>query len=172
MQTIDGESLRLAVGLVHAVPGAELHLRTAEEQVVVVGGGPAADVDPCSMRRAIMMAACPAAPDPSQWITGLEIKGALQALGGGLFRPRGEPGSQRWFATLLPSERVLDLLGALDLGDVPDDALLASVRPDQALGLASVCIELAAPCMDARLDEIASGAYASCLVEELIVGRR
>jgi hypothetical protein len=167
--TRNAETLRLGVGLVHAVPHAELYLTTNDHRVVVVGSHPAADLDPCSMRQTVLASACPAAPDLSRWIAAVDVGGSLRPVGGGLFRCTVGAAEQRWFASLLRSELILELLERLDVSDLPGDALLASVRPDVALGMSSVCISVAAPCMDERLDEIASTAYATCLVEELTI---
>jgi hypothetical protein len=165
--TSNAESLRLSVGLVHAVPGAELRLTTTDDQVVVISTHPGADLDPCAMRRTVLASACPAKPDLSRWISAVDIGGSLKSCGAGLYRARSGLTEQRWFASLLRPERVLDLLEAVDVSAVPDDALLASVRPDPALGMSSVCISVAAPCLEKRMDEIASAAYAACLIEEL-----
>lgn len=72
------ETTRLAIGLAHAVPGAELTVRRADGARLVAANRPGTDVDLCTLRRTIIAGFCPGRPDASRWIGVDEIAGSLR----------------------------------------------------------------------------------------------
>ncbi|MEL6894002.1 MAG: hypothetical protein AAFP84_20600, partial [Actinomycetota bacterium] len=71
------ERLRLATALVHAIPGAALELRTDQNERIVVGTNPSADIDPCKMRRVVASMACTNRPDLADRVAAMTLGGAL-----------------------------------------------------------------------------------------------
>jgi hypothetical protein len=161
------EHLRLAVALGNTVPGAELHLLTDHGEKVVVSHHPAADINPCAMRRVAAASACPNQPDLSKRVVDITVGGALVDLGGGVFSSLLDEVEQRWVVTLLDPHCVADMMDGVGLDAVPDSAMRATFKPDAALGVTVLAIGV----KDARyryaLDEIAAQAAAACFVEEL-----
>lgn len=130
--------LRLAVATAHAVPGAELRLATIDGAVLVVAHHPAADLDPCAMRRVVLAGACAAAPDPSRQILAAELGGVLVDEGGGVWREDGRRGLRWWVATLLSPRHVARLLDeTAHLVPGPDE-VAARILPDRELGITLV----------------------------------
>ena len=102
------EYLRLATALAHSVPGAELRLSTDRGDQVVVSHHPAADIDPCTLRQIVAASACPSQPDYSRRVVEVSIGGALISLGGGVHSTEREGRAQRWIASLLRPELIVE----------------------------------------------------------------
>lgn len=161
------ERLRLAMSLAHTVPGSEMRLRTGGGDDIVVSRHPAADIDPCAMRRVVVACAQPGNPDLSAHIVDIELGGALSDLGGGVFGTRVGACEQRLIATLLPQEVVADLIDVIGSSTVPPDAMAARLTPDCALGVTMLAVTSNSPCFDHALDDVAAQAAAACFVAEL-----
>jgi hypothetical protein len=95
------ERLRLSTALIHAVPGAAMHLTCTSGQELTVSAHPSADLDPCAMRKVVIASACADVPDYSELIDEITIAGSLEHIGGGVHRRVHGGVEQRWIATLL-----------------------------------------------------------------------
>ena len=102
------EQLRLSTALAHLIPGAELILRSSDDDEYLVGNHPSADFTLCEMRKMIASSACPSRPDFTKWIQEFEIRGAASDLGVGIYRSLQSKGMSRWFSTTLRHEVVYD----------------------------------------------------------------
>jgi hypothetical protein len=111
MLNTSSEQLRLAAALVHGIPGAELGLVRTSGGRVLVGRHPAADLDPCQFRRALVASSFPGGTDLAAHVTVEQLGGSIQHLGGGLYA--GGPGDH-WFATVLRSRVTAALLERLE----------------------------------------------------------
>ncbi|MFT6763968.1 MAG: hypothetical protein ACJAXA_002632 [Candidatus Aldehydirespiratoraceae bacterium] len=161
------ERLRLATALGHTVPGAQLRLHTDRDEIIMVSHHPAADIDPCAMRRVVAASSCAGQPDLSQRIVDVTICGGLVDTGGGVFSRSVGDVEQRWIASLLQPQRLADLLDDVGLEVVPDDAMSARMKPDSALGVTVLAITVNDARFHHALDEIAARTAAACFVEEL-----
>jgi hypothetical protein len=178
--------VRLGVALAHAVPGSRIDLTCPATGDVVVAHHPAADIDPCTMRRVVVAGAGPEPGRPAGWcdagafdldsiVTSVVVSGSLEDIGGGLYRRRLLDGTEeRWFATLLPPDHVATLLedvaDAIADGDAgqrapDDDSLDARIVPDDLLGVSIVRI---AGDRSHDLDVAAHRSVSACLVEEAL----
>lgn len=167
--------LRLAAGLTTAVPGAELRARCSTGAELVVSDHPAADVTASTMRSVAVETwrRCRWAEDEATipHLGDLRLGGSIDDLGGGVLRVVGPDGAeQRWLATVLPPDELVELLASVgrDLADVDDDALHARVVPDRELGVALIEITADAGIPIGLLDRAAADAAARCYVAELV----
>jgi hypothetical protein len=170
------EQLRLAVGLVHAVPGAVLDLMTGHGPIVTVGRHPSADLDPCAMRRVLLAGGCPSRPQPVRWIRSAAVRGSLTDEGGGVHR--GTDG-RCWVGSLLGPGRVAELVDALDVetpdpvGSDPDgvgtDGIEVRITPDRELAVTLVAVGADDPTAVDRVGPTAVSIAASLLAHEVIV---
>jgi hypothetical protein len=163
------ENLRLATALVHAAPQAELRLTCDGGRQVIVASHPAADIDICAFRRVVMASACPARPDCSEWIHGVAIGGSLTTVGGGAYVSNDGTHERHWFATLLRPEHVCTLLENLDVAELPDGAMTATLKPDPGLGVTVVSTTIDELGSQQFGTEVAVAALQACLVEELVI---
>ncbi|MFN3219682.1 MAG: hypothetical protein ACE367_24620 [Acidimicrobiales bacterium] len=163
------ENLRLAAALVHAAPQAELQLTCDGDRHVIVSSHPAADIDICAFRRVVMASACPARPNPSEWIHDVVIGGSLTAVGGGAYVSNDGSHERHWFATLLRPERVCALLENLDVAEMPDGAMTATLKPDPGLGVTVISTTIDEFGSQQFGTEVATAALQACLVEELVI---
>ena len=97
------ERLRLATALAHTVPGATMHVVCHSGQHVNVGVHPGADLDACAMRKVVIASGRPEVRDCSELVADITVAGALQHLGGGVYRRVFDDVEQRWLATLAPA---------------------------------------------------------------------
>ncbi len=162
-------NVRLAVGLAHTVPGAELTVRRTDGGELVAANRPDADVDLCSLRRLVIGTVGASTAD--RWIEVVRVGGSVAQTEDGLWASDG-PEPRRWFATMLRQERVIDLLREIDTADIGDDGIEVVLKPDACLGLTAVAISADGPHLIDRLDELARRAHAACLVDELIWSAR
>jgi hypothetical protein len=162
------ERLRLSTALAHVVPGATLHLVCHSGQDLAVGAHPTADLDACALRRVVIASACPDVPDYSELVGEITVCGSLQHIGGGVHRRVVGEVEQRWIATLLSPATVADLLDDCGPNGIPQDAMHASVKPDNELAVTCVAITANDPKFDRLLDEVAAQAMSAFLVEELL----
>jgi hypothetical protein len=149
------------------VPASQLRLHTVDEQTIVVGNHPSADLDACAMRRLIRASARPGGPDHAHRIARIELGGSLDDLGGGVVRVVRAGIEQRWIASLLAPHHLVELLGEVELDQVPDEAMHASVKPDPQLGVSLLVITANDPRHAHHLDALAAQAAAALFVEEL-----
>ena len=163
------ENLRLATALAHGAPQAELRLTCDGHRQVIVSSHPAADIDICAFRRVVMASACPARPDCSEWIHDVVIGGTLTSVGGGAYVSNDGTHERHWFATLLRPEHVCALLEGLDVADMPDGAMVATLKTDPGLGVTVVSTTLDGSWPDHVGVEVATAALQACLVEELVI---
>jgi hypothetical protein len=161
----DRALLRQVVALAHAVPGAELRLRTAHGAVVSVGRHPSHDLTPCQARAALLVATDPEAPDCYRSVVDAELAGSVHDTGGGLLALDGGDREVRWFATCLHPNDVVHV--ALADRGVPGDAIEAAVTPDAQLGAAVVRVSVENWLYGNELDRVARELLAACMVEEL-----
>ncbi len=161
------ERLRLATALVHAIPDAEMRLRTDQNECVVVSRAPGADIDPCKMRRVVAAMACPHRPELADRVTEVTFGGSVSDLGGGVFASRSSDGEHRWVASLLGFPTVSELLSGVGPDGLPDEAMRACLKPDPELGVTVVGITANDARFDDVLDEVAGQAAAACFVAEL-----
>lgn len=161
------ERLRLATALVHAVPGAELRIRTTNSEQICVSHAPAGDIDPCKLRQIVAASACPNRPDLSQRIAEMTVGGSLIDVGGGIAATRCGGREQRWITSLLPYQKLTELLDDVGHGDVPANAIQASLKPDPELGVTVVGITANDARFDHALDNVAAQVAAACFVAEL-----
>lgn len=161
------ERLRLATALTHTAAGAEMRLSTDHDETVIVSHHPAADIDPCAMRRVVAASSCPGNVDHSERIADIEVGGSLTDFGGGVFGSQLHDGEQRWIASLLVPDVVSRILDEVGSGTVPADAMKATVKPDAGLGVTVFIISSNNATYDHAIDEVAAQAAAACFVEEL-----
>lgn len=162
------ELLRLGVALAHVVPGADMHIAAPAGSDLSVSSSPAADMNICDLRQLVVSSSCPRQPDVSQWIKIIEIGGSLEHCGGGIYRSRGTPDDQRWFATLLSPREVIDVLMRLESRAEVDESVKALLKPDLALGVTSVRLRAGDPAAEVGIDEAVQSAHGACLVSELL----
>ncbi len=162
------ERLRLAGALAHSVQGAELRLHTGNGDQIVVSHHPAADLDPCVLRRVIVASSCPDGTDYSGRIADIDVGGALVDMGGGVFGTSRDGGEQRWIVSLLQPDRVIRLLDGVGHGLVDDDGMHACVKPDPCIGVTTILITSTDPSFDHGVDLVAAEVAAACFVEELV----
>lgn len=164
------ESLRLGVGLAHAVPDANLRVRNGAGAVLIAGTGPEFDVSLCALRQVVAASCCPSKPDVSDWATCLELSGSLRVHEAGLYvAPDPESGSLTvWFATLIWPDRIRELIRQPSWPDIPDELVEMVIKPDRCLAMTSVAIRSAvSPATDFTALRVATDLYRVCLVEEL-----
>jgi len=162
------ERLRLATALTHTVPGATMHVACHSGHQVHVGSHPGADIDACAMRKVAIASGRREVRDYSELVADITVSGALQHLGGGVYRRVFDDVEQRWLATVLPPETVAELLDLCGPAGTPADAMHACLKPD--CDLAVTCLVITANRNEYHhvLDEIAASASAAILVEELL----
>jgi hypothetical protein len=164
------EQLRLAVALGHGTPGAELRLHAAGGETVIVSSHPAADLDHCALRRVVLDGARPDQPDQpdhSDRIAAVEFGGALDDLGGGVFRVARDGLEQRRIASLLCPDRVAGIIETIAIDDRCERSMHACLKPDTDLAVTLVVITTDDPGFVTELDEVASRISAAIFVEEL-----
>src|SRR6056297_1259803 len=166
------DALRLAAGLAHLVPGAELHLGLADGDRMVVSGHPATSLTPCVFRRILVNAVRGRSGDHTlagPRVTSCELAGSLEDLGGGVFGTRTLCGlEQRWIATTLPWRVAADLLETVAVDGLDHSAVHATVAPDEDLGVTSIALAVHDVSRGASLDALSTQIAASCLAEELM----
>jgi hypothetical protein len=161
------EQVRLAAALVHAIPGALLSVETCWRERVTVGRHVSCDLDPCRFRSLVAASRCPGRPDLARHVDRVELAGSVRHLGGGVLRTcTGRGVEQRWVATLLAPDVVVDWLTDQSCGD----AIEASVRPDAGLGVTLVVASTADPLATGMLEELGLSLAARVAVDELIGG--
>ena len=164
-----GERLRLGASLAHAVPGVALHLRRADGAVVTVARHRLdADLDPCQLRTLLLS---PPRSDRCRLldsVVAVDVVAGLVDIGGGLYQRCGPGGEdERWFATFVPERRATELFSGCPV-ERPDGAVRAVLEPDVELGVMVVQLWSADAALGTGLDEVASWAVATCMVEELV----
>ena len=166
------ERLRLATALAHTVPGATMRVVCHSGQHVNVGVHPGADLDACAMRKVVIASGRPEVRDCSELVADITVAGALQHLGGGVYRRVFDDVEQRWLATLLPPETIAELLDLCGPAGTPDDAMHGCLKPDGDLAVTCLVITANSREYQHLLDEIAASASAAILVEELLRSTR
>jgi hypothetical protein len=126
-------------------------------------------VDPhpttCRLRAAALMPAQPALPHLAKGLDRALVQCGLDDLGAGVY----QRGDERWLATYLPADVLLEVFVAAPLG-LPDESIAIALRPDVELGATAICITAADAAYASRLDEVALWAIGACAVEELLRG--
>ncbi|MEM7274707.1 MAG: hypothetical protein AAF547_16600 [Actinomycetota bacterium] len=163
------ENLRLSVGLAHAVPGAELVLRTRDGAELVAGHYSTADVNLCALRRAVVASGCPNRPDVSRWADPVRIDGSLDhhLAGIHLFGPGVDRPPTWWFPTLVKPQRVWDIVEGRTWTD-DDDLIEVVIKPDPCLGMTAVAVGSRVGAPDDMVASATEAVYEACLLEELI----
>jgi hypothetical protein len=156
------DALRRAVALAHRIEGAELLLRRTDGRLLTSSRRPGADLDPCELRRALLLGACGAGPTLHEHLDGLEVGGSLTARGGGVFEHHDR--AERWTSTVLSPDAARVLLAAHPGLAVHADADI-SLHGDPSLGVTLVRM------VDAgrvTLDDLAVGVAAAVTVADLL----
>ncbi len=165
---IDADTIRLATALAHTVPGVVLELRCCNDDVLTVAHRRLdAQLDPCQLRAALLAVRRAGRPQLSDALESVHVRGALEDLGGGLFRSVGEGGDERWFASLLDPSTIEEELADLPV-EVPDGAVRVGLCPDLELGVTVVRLVATDPAWAHRLDEVGFRALATCMVAETL----
>lgn len=157
--------LRHAIALVHAVPGASLHVvDSGGRSLVVAHGTVGAPIDPCALRLAFGRGTVPA------WVMRAEQLCArgLVDLGGGVHARIIGGTHERWLTVAGPVDAVAPELAACA---VDDDHIAAHVIADDLLGITVVRLTAPAPSA-AHLDEVAAAASAALLSLEIVAFAR
>ncbi|MEM7322959.1 MAG: hypothetical protein AAF531_07730 [Actinomycetota bacterium] len=163
-------SVRLAVGLAHTAPGAELTLRRADGGELVAANRLGADIDLCALRRFVIDAVGRSAAD--RWVAVVGLGGSLARAEDGFWRSTDPDEHRRWFATFLRQDRIVELLGEIDTTDIGDDGIDVMLKPDPCLGVTSVRVSAEGSHLIERLDELTRRAASACVVDELIWSAR
>lgn len=159
------DRLRLAAALTHSIAGAQLRVDADTGESLIVGAHPAADLDPCKLRRIVSSAAASRLSDQLGRLTAIEFAGSLTERAGGVFEIADTDRVRRAVATFVTADGVLELIARLD--DVADSAVEATLRPDGGVGV--TVIEFAAPPeAEAELDAIAERVASMCFVAEVL----
>ncbi|MEM1335115.1 MAG: hypothetical protein AAGG08_16820, partial [Actinomycetota bacterium] len=107
--------------------------------------------------------------DPTARIVDVEVGGALVDLGGGVARSRTLCGlEQRWIASTLPWAEMYDLLDDAGPEGLPDDAMNATVKPDEELGTTVLVISANDRRYQATLDCVAADVAGRVMAAEMI----
>jgi hypothetical protein len=166
--TVLPERLRLALTLLHVIPGAIGSLRTTDgSRFVVAHHRRDAVLTPCQLRAGLLEPVVDGVPHLSGLVVDLDVVGGVVDLGAGVYqRSHPSAGDERWFATTLGPDRVSALAqGCPTTIDHAEIAIRIAVDTD--LAISAVC--MTAPSSLARaLDTAAWWLEAACLVEELI----
>lgn len=167
--------LELAAAVAHAVPGAQLTIRSANGGHVVVGHHPAADLSLCELRRRLVgrrhaaatgggVAAGPAGVEPVRL---LDIGGVLDAVGGGVFRDVSDR-LTRWVVSSACAGRTVRALRATPLDDIPEECVTAALRPDRHLGATVVGLRVEGDRRAGAVDDLALRLATSLLIAEVV----
>jgi hypothetical protein len=160
------DQLRLAAGLVHTVPDAELHLFGVGGAHRVVSAGPGGDLTPCQWRTRVIRAR-EQGGHPGPGIVAVELGGSLRPVGGTGVARRDADGAECWFATLLCPTAIEAALQDCRVPVAPEHVAVA-VRPDPLLGVSAVRMRIVERDLEVHLPEIGMVAAAACTVEELL----
>jgi hypothetical protein len=161
------DHIRLATCLAHTAPGVTLELVCSnEERLIVAHHRLDAHFSPCELRTALLTESQPGMPQFADVVTEAAITFGLHHLGGGLYERRGDLPAERWFATLLDHEHVVEVFTSNPF-DLPDHAVDVRLLPDPELGVTAVRLACNGDFVG-RVDEVASWALAACMVAELI----
>ena len=161
------EQLRLSTALAHLIPGAELLLRSYDNDVYLAGNHPSAEFTLCEMRKLIASSACPSRPNFTKWIKDFEIRGAANDLGVGIYRSLQSKEMSRWFSTTLRPEIVYQSLENADIDGICSIPVDATITPDSLLGVTTVQISVEENVSGDTLNELVLVGYSSCLIDEI-----
>jgi hypothetical protein len=163
--------IRLAACLAHSAPAVTLNLVCRnEDRLDVTHHRLDADFSPCELRTALLADSEPGLPQFADVVTDATVTAGLRHLGGGLYERNGDRQSERWFATLLDHEQVVEVLESSPF-DLPEHAVDVQLLPDRELGVTAVRIVCVGD-FCGRVDEVAAWALAACMVVELISAAR
>ena len=160
------ERLLLASALVHARPGGQLSAVDATGREVVVGRHPSADVDPCRWRTKLVDSLRGRCAPVFDGLTLAGLGGSLEPTDVGAFIDRNDL-AQRWFAVRLSPCAVVDTLRSVVLEGLPQEAVMATVRPDPELGVTVVGTGVDSLHLLAELDRLAVDVAGALVVAEL-----
>lgn len=166
--TVLPERLRIALTLLHVIPGAVGALRTTDGSRFVVAHHRAdAVLTPCQLRAGLLEPVVDGVPHLSGLVVDLDVVGGVDDLGGGLYR-RSHPAAadERWFATTLGPDRVAALAEGCPPSIEQSDVSIR-IAADLDVGVSAVCLT-GPPAFATALDAAAWWLEAACLVEELI----
>lgn len=175
MTDADTNDLALGAAVAHAVPGAQLTIRSANGGHVVAGHHPAADLSLCELRRRLVerrhaaatgsgVAAGPAGVEPVRLI---DIGGVLDAVGGGVFRDVSDR-LTRWVVSSACAGRTVWALRATPLDDVPEEWVTATLRPDRPLGATVVGLRVEGDITAGRIDDLALRLASSLMIADVV----
>jgi len=164
------EQLRIAAALAHSVAGAQLRLHRRNGPPVIVARSEVADIDPCRLRQIVAAYRCPMQQAAVSRVVAVEVLGSLTSRGGDLYASTKRGILARWFVTFLGEEHVGGVLdeAARSVGAGPTTS--AFLKVDPALGVTVVSLLADDLAEREALDAIASHAYRSCVIDELVLG--
>ena len=161
------DQLRLAAGLVHVVPDAELHLFGAGGSRRVVSLWAERRPDPVPVAHPAHPGVASRASTPGRPSSGFELGGSLRSIAGTGVARRDADGAECWFATLLCPAAIEAALQECRVPVAPEHAAVA-VRPDPLLGVSSVRLRIIEPSCEEHLAEIGMVAASACTIEEVL----
>jgi hypothetical protein len=163
---MDIDQLRLAAGIVHTVPDAELHLFGVGGNRRVVSYLEGGDLTPCQWRTRLIRARQQQL-HPGSGIVAMAFGGSLRGIDGAGIARRDTEGAECWFSTLLCPTAIEAVLQECRVPVAPEHVAVA-VRPDPLLGVSAVRLRIEDPVFEEHLGEIGMVAAAACTVEEVL----
>jgi hypothetical protein len=156
----------LAAVLAHSGAGVtlELHCQSGD-RLIVADRRLDAHLNTCQLRAALLAPARLGLPHVADAVRAVSVHAGLHDLGAGVYAR----GDERWLATYLPADVLVDLFASNPF-HFPDESIAVSLRPDVELGATAVRITAPDPRHAWRLDEVALWATSTCAVEELVRG--
>jgi hypothetical protein len=165
----DGITLRIAIGLAHAIPTSRIELTLCDGSVAAAthGDPTPGSLTVCGLRAMAIM-------DPvNRWsrtvatVRSVTVGGAnVNDLGGGLYACRNDRATDRCFATVLAPSTVERLLESCPIQC--SQTISATLRADGDLGVTVVFLSIESYEHEALLEETARWAASACCVEELV----
>ena len=150
----------------HTVPGVTLELHCGSGDTLIVADRRLdAHLTTCQLRAALLAPVRPGIPHLADAVQAVAVRCGLHDLGAGVYAQ----GDERWLATYLPVDVLLEILAACPV-DLPHEATEVSVRADPELGATAIRITAADSTHACRLDEVALWVMTTCAVEELVRG--
>lgn len=103
---IDPNHLRCVTALVQAIPGAQMVMHTTSGASVTAGRHPSCEIDSYSLRFLLSGEPSDYPTSVCERIEQVVLEGSAREIGAGLHV--ASPGATVWFATVLPTDIVLD----------------------------------------------------------------
>lgn len=160
------DRLVLATALTHTLQGAVLSVEDPFGGTVTVGRHPSSDVDPCRWRATVADARATGRVSMLAELTVTGLGGAVRRTESGMFAEHHDP-LRRWTAVMLAPCVAADVMRSLTLGDIAEDSVTATIRPDPELGVTVIGVGVDETWMEDALEELAGDLAAALAVAEL-----